>query len=321
MGKLNPWQAKNELSLQDLLYKMGFSPDHTTPNGEIWYLSPFRKNETEASFKICPKGTLPKYIMDVWYDHGEGTGGHIIDFIERYYGVTFAGAMQKLSEIVTTPAYIEPFRPAPPPPLPLLAPSTSIQDETIQPLGSSAKSVALRNYLYKRGIPLKIAKSYLMEIHYTYNGANYYALAFPSDTGGFELRNPYIKGSYKAKDISTIRPKSITKHAEKQVAVFEGFFDFLSYLVDNSLTEPDMPVVVLNSAAMTARAIDVIKAMGAETVHLYLDLDTTGKDRAEHFKQELQGINVLDHSHIYAGYKDYNEFLEANTQKSQSVSR
>lgn len=307
--------------MRDVLAKLGFSPDHTTPNGEIWYLSPFRKNETEASFKICPKGTLPNYIMDVWYDHGEGTGGHIIDFIERYYGVAFSGAMQKLSEIVGSSNYTETFTPVALPALPLLEPVINLQDTEIFTLGSTEKSNALRNYLFKRGIPIKTAKPYLKEIHYTHQGTQYYALAFPSDSGGYELRNPHFKGAYKTKDISTINPQSAKEQDSKQVAVFEGFFDFLAYLVHNSLSKPDMSVIVLNSVAMTTRAIDAIRQMGAETVHLYLDGDPTGKAQTERFKQELLGVNVLDQSHVYTGYDDYSEFLEATMQRAKGASR
>lgn len=305
--------------MKDVLSAMGYSPAYTTSSGEIWYLSPLRKNETKPSFKICPKGTLPGYVMDVWYDHGEGKGDQILGFIKKYFGITDdSAAIQKLGEVIANSNSGLTYEPVPQPSLPLVEPSIHIQDERIIPLDSTPNK-ALRNYLFKRGIPLRTAKLYLQEIYYTYQGSNYYALAFPSDSGGYELRNPHFKGAYKTKDISTINPKP--GQEEKQVAVFEGFFDFLSYLVHNSLSKPPMPVIVMNSVAMGDKAIEAVRQMGAQTVHLYLDLDPKGREQAERFKRELQDVNVLDQSHIYTGYNDYSEFLEANTQKAKSVSR
>lgn len=197
--------------MKDVLSAMGYSPAYTTSSGEIWYLSPLRKNETKPSFKICPKGTLPGYVMDVWYDHGEGKGDQILGFIKKYFGITDdSAAIQKLSEVISN-----------------------------------------------------------------------------SNSG----------------------------------LTYEGFFDFLSYLFHNSLSKPPMPVIVMNSVAMGDKAIEAVRQMGAQTVHLYLDLDSKGREQAERFKRELQDVNVLDQSHIYTGYNDYSEFLEVNTQKAKSVSR
>lgn len=52
----------------------------------------------------------------------------------------------------------------------------------------------------------------------------YYGIGFKNDSGGYEIRNPYIKTSSAPKDI-----KTITNNA-KEAVVFEGFFDFLSFI-------------------------------------------------------------------------------------------
>ena len=47
--------------------------------GEAWYVSPFRPDERTPSFKI-------DLARNVWYDHGRGEGGTIIDFTAALYG-------------------------------------------------------------------------------------------------------------------------------------------------------------------------------------------------------------------------------------------
>jgi hypothetical protein len=57
---------------------------------------------------------------------------------------------------------------------------------------------------------MKIATCYLREIHYKAKGKRYFALCFPNDSGGYEIRNPYFKGSFSPKDITTVFYKPFT---------------------------------------------------------------------------------------------------------------
>ena len=50
------------------------------------------------------------------------------------------------------------------------------------------------------------------------------AIGFKNDSGGYELRNPYFKGSSSPKDITTFN------NGAKEATVFEGFIDFLSFM-------------------------------------------------------------------------------------------
>jgi hypothetical protein len=49
-------------------------------------------------------------------------------------------------------------------------------------------------------------------------------LGFKNDSGGYELRSEFFKGSNSPKDITAF------KNRGKKVAAFEGFFDFLSFI-------------------------------------------------------------------------------------------
>ena len=74
----------------------------------------------------------------------------------------------------------------------------------MQPL----QNKALIQYLEQRAIPADVARPYLQEAYYTVAGRDrtYFALAFPNQTGGYELRNPYFQGVAGSKDISLILP-------------------------------------------------------------------------------------------------------------------
>ena len=66
-----------QLDIVDYLEKLGHRPQKIR-NNDYWYLSPLRE-EKEPSFKVNRK-------LNVWYDHGLGKGGNIIDlgnFIPR----------------------------------------------------------------------------------------------------------------------------------------------------------------------------------------------------------------------------------------------
>jgi hypothetical protein len=58
----------------------------------------------------------------------------------------------------------------------------------------------------------------------------YFAVGFENNSGGYKLRNKYFKGSSSPKDVTQIRFSGA-----KGIAVFEGFFSFLSYPVINRL--------------------------------------------------------------------------------------
>ena len=79
-----------QLDIVDYLEKLGHRPQKIR-NNDYWYLSPLRE-EKEASFKVHRK-------LNVWYDHGLGTGGNIIDLGILYHNCSFKEVMEKLQEI------------------------------------------------------------------------------------------------------------------------------------------------------------------------------------------------------------------------------
>ena len=88
--------------------------------------------------------------------------------------------------------------------------------------------------------------------------------------------------------------------------------DFLSAMVYAG-RPPSMECIVLNSASMKQRALEVIICYQPATVHLYLDNDQTGRSLVAYFQEGLnqEGIAVQDQSSLYQDYKDFNEMLVA----------
>jgi hypothetical protein len=70
-NKLFNCAEAREIDLVNYLFTLGFHPLKIRGN-DYWYLSPLRE-EREASFKVNRK-------LNVWYDHGIGEGGDIIEF-------------------------------------------------------------------------------------------------------------------------------------------------------------------------------------------------------------------------------------------------
>lgn len=162
----------------------------------------------------------------------------------------------------------------------------------------------LINYIQERAIPISLGKKYLYEVLIKSKGKTYYTLGFRNDSNGFALRNRYFKGCQGIQDITTLDMES-----RKSVAVFEGFFDFLSALVFYGLEEPRMPTVILNTTSNRKKAVSYLSQFNQ--VNCFFDRDKTGLDCAR-LLNERDGLNVKDFSHIYEGYNDFNEFLMKN---------
>jgi DNA primase len=78
----------NRLELVDYLYSLGYTPTKIKGN-DYWYLSPLRDERT-ASLKV-------NRSKNVWYDHGAGKGGSVVDFVMQHFNCDVQNALQKLS--------------------------------------------------------------------------------------------------------------------------------------------------------------------------------------------------------------------------------
>lgn len=172
------------------------------------------------------------------------------------------------------------------------------------------QSRGLYAYLHKRGINIGIARQFLQEAHYSFqertDGRYLYALAYPNDLGGYELRGAPYTGNpdgYKG----GIAPKGITTHFDKANAptvVFEGFMDMLSFATLCGGVKHNY--MVLNSTVNAPAAIEVLRPMGGKVL-LCLDNDEGGGKAT---KQMIDALpSAVDIRIRFAPAKDVNEYL------------
>lgn len=298
---MNIKQAKT-IALTDYLQCLGFFPAMTRGN-EFWYRSPFRPDERTPSFKIDAS-------KNVWFDHGLGQGGTIIDFVQCLHQVE--NVSRVLAIIEETQGGIIQTQPSPGEQKKVSA--ISQKDALELDALTDISDGRLIDYLTSRAIPIELARLYLKEACYRIGTHSYKALAFPNDSGGFELRNARFQGTLHHKDVSFI-----INSERRDVVVFEGFFDFLSTLVYYGKSKSNSNVLVLNSVGMVDRAIKKLQEHRIDTLYTYLDHDTAGERAREKFQKSENGFVVQDASNLYRGYKDANEMLIAHVASKQKI--
>jgi hypothetical protein len=289
-------EEANQIDMVDYLSFLGFQPTGIKGN-DYWYLSPFRDEKT-ASFKIQRR-------KNVWYDHGIGTGGGLIDFVRQFYHCDVSEALQK---ILFFQPQINLKNSVDRPPFHLHENSLINHKDASQ---TAIKIIAAKQpilepwlcrYLKQRRIEKSIANKYCYEVEFI-NGEKekiFKAIGFKNNAGGYELRNEYFKGSSSPKYISYFNNKA------DNLTVFEGFFDFLSYHSlhqnqDQLLTN----FLVLNSTSFFQRSLLLMEKH--ETIYLFLDNDLTGKRCAEIALK--RSAKYKDESKLYKGYKDINDWM------------
>ncbi|MEO6915451.1 MAG: toprim domain-containing protein, partial [Chitinophagaceae bacterium] len=102
-------------------------------------------------------------------------------------------------------------------------------------------------------------------------------------------------------------PKDITTHlhSTKQMTVFEGFFDFLSFtatLPTNDQKSTDF--MVLNSLSFFDKCLPL--TVRYDKINLYLDRDKAGHNCSQ--RAQALSQKFVDKSHLYKGYKDVNDW-------------
>lgn len=277
-------QAKS-IPLAEFLANLGFHPIRSQSD-QLWYLSPLRSENT-PSFKVNSD-------LNVWFDFGLGKGGTIIDFALAYRKDTSVPAALRMIES-TMKGWSQPLEAKP-----LAAKrdrTTSIQVNYI----GSLKNHGLKRYVADRGISLRKCGREISEVHYRVNGREYLAIGFQSDEGGYETRSSSFKGSLGCKSIST-RTSSVPDSA----TVFEGFFDYLTYLT--LWGRPMSQVIVLNSVGMQEHAVEYLQRNQVRRIDLFRDNDSAGSGLLKFFKEQLPAVTLIDRAADYPDHKDLNEW-------------
>ena len=194
---------------------------------------------------------------NVWYDHSAGRGGDIIEAVQVFEDKSFTESIQRLSDS-------PPERIIIPKKKPVSAPNIVV--ESVRGISH----IALVNYIRERGLEPNEISQFAKEVHWRNKGKRYFAVGFPNEAGGWVLRSSIFKGNILGGGISV---QVLGK--PQRIKVFEGWFDFLSYLKLSGAT--NFKAIILNSTANLSfnLMLDVLKER--ESVELYLDNDAAGE--------------------------------------------
>ena len=251
--------------------------------------APWRE-DANPSLTVTPNGRG-------WHDLTTGQHGSVIDLVMLHHGVTMEGACEILLRAnphFSFPQHLSEYGGG--------REKGAFTRFDVVPL----QSKGLFAYLHNRCVNIEIAKRFLKEAHYSTkdpdDGTYLYALAYGNDKGGYELRNS-LKGLSKLAKA----PKGITVHLDRENAptvVFEGFMDMLSFATLCGGVKHNY--VVLNSTAMVASGIEVLKTLQNQ-VYLALDNDDGGESATKEILAAIPG--AIDIRSRFAPCKDVNDYL------------
>ena len=281
-------QEIKQINIREHLNNLGIHPAKDYGNYGLYY-SPYRE-DNKASFKV-------DYNKNVWIDYGTGEGGSIIDLVMKMDNCSFHEAANKLER---NPENVH---------LGSNADSTfsfhrdnpAMTIQNIIPITHPK----LITWVQERGIDLTLANLYCREIHYQNQSGQFFSIGFRNDKGGYELNSPpNFKSCFPPKEITSFR------NGKESCLVFEGFWDFLSYLTLQKIEKTRHNVAVLNSVANVQKAMDFLKSH--KEVYTYLDNDDAGRKATE----LIQSIHttVYNRSTNYTEYKDLNDYLRGKKQ-------
>ena len=276
-----------DMPITTFMHKLGCKS--TKKRGkEVWFHAPYRSDKT-PSFCVNTE-------KNIFNDFGAGVGGDIFTLAGLMINSTdFMAQARYIGEVTNNP--IEQSEPPKYEPEPIVP---QFSDVEVKPLNHPA----LLAYLRQRGIPSDIATENCVEIHYKLHDKRYFAVGFHNESGGYEIRNKFFKGSIPPKAVSLISNGSDT------VNVYEGFIDFLSGLVlGYGRTEDSL---VLNSVANREKAYRHLDGYGC--IKCWLDNDKAGRQCVETL-QKRYGNKVKDLSELFHPCKDVNEFLQQQIKK------
>lgn len=156
--------------------------------------------------------------------------------------------------------------------------------------------------LYLKSRKVFEQRNLVKEIHYQMNGKNFFGIGFYNNSGGVEIRNKYLKICLGKKDVTLVKN---LKNDKKEICIFEGFFDFLTYLRLPNVQNSSSDFLILNSTAMFFKVEVELKTY--HKIVLFLDNDLSGKNLTEKIICKYE--NVEDCSVLYKVFKDLNEWF------------
>lgn len=256
------------------------------------FISPLR-NEAVASLHIDPEKNL-------WYDHGAGIGGTNVQLVQLVKRCTESDAIKYIAHLDQS--------------LNVHVPQKAEESKIEVRKAGVIQDYLLKKYLGDRKIPVSVATKYCKEV-VTFNkeqGKEYRLIGFENNSGGYAMKAVSGFKSTNRSGITTINTdgeRNINPSSES-VAIFEGFFDFMSWLVFQNAEKPSCDVIVLNSVNNLDKAIDYVNRHSS--ILCFTDRDEAGRKCLDRISGLFKGKQIMDMSNLYKNYKDLNEMLVAS---------
>lgn len=291
-------EQANKIPLETVLKSMGYKALGKHSGGsEQWFENPLRTERT-PSFSV-------NHQKNVWQDLGTDKGGSVIDLVMEYGNTNVSGALAWLSNHIGGTSL----------------PQIKTQHSTGEFEQKKARyevrksgvimNPALMGYVEQRGISQKVAREHLKEVRYfdTETEKEFFGLGMQNVSGGWSIRNKYMKTVIAPNGFADVRGNG---EVSNTVNVFEGMFDYLSYLMMTDQTDARMRCIVLNSTKMAKQAADFIR--NDITVHhvvLWLDNEPEGSKASEAVQQATEQFTALPHAvydarDTFYGFEDLN---------------
>lgn len=318
-------QQAKAIPLDELLFKLGFQPLNQH-GGRYWYRSPLRHEKT-PSFVLSKDGRA-------WYDHGQGVGGNIIDLAMR---------LGDCPDVPQALAYIESATGTglTPYPIPTSRPRLPVRPQPPAYTLISAQPLALRDHRHqytpaatylknRRGIDPQLFAPYLSELVYTgHDNQERSGFGVPNVGGGYEARRAGDFGK------TSIGPKHITVFQSNRQHWYEapwhcfyGLMDFGTFLTIDRPAPGVYNYLLVNSDSLVGQSDQgpqkparlglveqyLLSVPPGQSMLHYPHHDPSGQ-RA--FGQLLAFLTAQqwtggDRSQLYAGFKDWNEWHQAD---------
>lgn len=321
---MNIKQAIETISLKDLVESTGIQPASANPaKGEYTYCAPWRE-DIDPSLKI-------NILQRKFIDYGQSDAkGDVVQMARLIIGrgnassVTVSEALQWLKQfsagaVATIPAQFAQRLEKP-------AVMASYEGDRYQfvkavPISPKSHSKNLDYITQVRKIDLDIAADFLEAITYKDKAApksdllkGYrYGIGCRNDSGGYEVRAASASSNFK----TSLGPKDITTFIGVKDAVsgdiFEGQFDFMTFLQMKKTTQLPNPIVILNTGRFAARAAEEIKTRSEWQNVKHWRIWQHNDDEGERTTQTICTVLGGDYSigtlnHYYEGYNDLNQW-------------
>lgn len=310
--------ALRDIPIGEFLASRGFEPAHFH-RGDMWYHSPLREGDKKPSFVVHRDSNR-------WWDFSEGRGGDIFDLVKGLSGNPSMG----FGEVCRVLEAYDPMRAQGVSPVPARRVEIEPREPSlaVESVGAVSDMYSLADYLSEeRKLNPSVAERHGLRVVFYRNqeGKRRFALGFPNDEGGYELRCAYFKGTLGKKSLScsdmTLRPDTLS-----HINVFEGFLDYLSYAELNP--NDNSKYIILNSTALADKAVVKLRTMADAfeqagfpntSIRLYLDKDEAGNRATQIIEEAFRDdrrVGMYDMRAEFPNANDINEYLQ-NLRRAQ----